>query len=504
MKQERTCTNCHAPLPTDAPAGVCPACALRVGLAEASDPLPSELDSLAAAAPTLTAPSHLSAPRSAEEVAALLPELEDFALIGSGGMGAVYRARHRRLNRPVAVKVLASSLQSDAAFGERFIREARTLAQLDHPNIVRVYDFGHRDGTYYLVMELVDGVNLRQTLRSCSLGPAEAMAMVPKICDALQYAHDQGVVHRDIKPENILVDRAGKVKIADFGLAKLVGKQARENLTQSRQIMGTPNYMAPEQVERPETVDHRVDIFALGVVFYELLTGELPIGRFPPPSRKVEVDVRLDEVVLRTLEKEPSLRYQQARELRSDVESLASAPPSDRVITPPPPLPPVPVAEGQPRGYEYRSPRTALGLPWIHIAFSRDPSGTRMRVANGIIAIGDIAIGGVAIGGFAFGGIAFGGIGLGLVSFGGIALGLLAALAGLAMGALPTGGVAIGIIPSGMIEIGLWAPEGAVLRSLPVFGWIFLGLALLLGAGAAIFAWFEAVARGPGSSGARH
>ena len=139
-------------------------------------------------------------------------------------------------------------------------------------------------------------------------------------------------MHRDIKPENILLDRKGRVKIADFGLVKLMSRgeqpvgRAACTLTGSQQVMGTPHYMAPEQMERPQTVDHRADIYSLGVVFYEMLTGELPLGRFAPPSRKVSVDVRLDEVVLRSLEKEPERRYQQASEVKTDVERIAHAP----------------------------------------------------------------------------------------------------------------------------------------------------------------------------------
>jgi serine/threonine-protein kinase len=177
-------------------------------------------------------------------------------------------------------------------------------------------------------------VNLRQTLQAGKLEPRQALAIVPQICDALQYAHDEGVVHRDIKPENILIDKKGRVKIADFGLAKLLrpgeGPGVRGSpytLTGSHQIMGTPHYMAPEQMERPQTVDHRADIYSLGVVFYEMLTGELPLGRFPSPSQKVQVDVRLDEVVLRSLEKEPERRYQQASEVKSDVEQISQSPP---------------------------------------------------------------------------------------------------------------------------------------------------------------------------------
>jgi serine/threonine protein kinase len=137
----------------------------------------------------------------------------------------------------------------------------------------------------------------------------------------------RGIVHRDIKPENILIDKEGRVKIADFGIAKITGREARDfTLTGEGEVMGTPAYMAPEQVEHPSEVDHRADIYSLGVVFYQMLTGELPLGRFAPPSRKVRIDVRLDEVVLRTLEKEPGLRYQQAGEVKTRVETIAGTP----------------------------------------------------------------------------------------------------------------------------------------------------------------------------------
>ncbi|MBA7701521.1 Serine/threonine-protein kinase PknB [subsurface metagenome] len=197
---------------------------------------------------------------------------------------------------------------------------------LNHPHIVTVYDFGRTaDGLYYFIMEFVEGTDLRHVIQTAKLSPRETLAIVPQICEALQYAHDEGIVHRDIKPENILLDKKGRVKIADFGLAKLLDSPATVyTLTQAGQRMGTPHYMAPEQIEHPDQVDHRADIFSLGVVFYEMLTRELPLGRFAPPSQKVKVDVKLDEVVLRTLEKEPERRYQHASEVKTDVEKIRS------------------------------------------------------------------------------------------------------------------------------------------------------------------------------------
>lgn len=266
---------------------------------------------------TKTIPS--KQPPEIEKLAQLFPELEIETLIGAGGMGAVYRVRQKNLDRVVALKVFLYE-NDDAEFAARFQREARALARLNHPNIVTVHDFGQRDGMHYLMMEFVDGLNLRQISQSEKLDPVEALEMVPQLCDALQFAHDQGVIHRDIKPENILLDVNGRIKIADFGLAKMTGHAYDGTLTRTQQVMGTLNYMAPEQRERPTEVDHRADIYSLGVVIYEMLTGELPFGRFQPPSRKTSVSSALDEVVMRALEKEPEMRYQQASEFKTGFE----------------------------------------------------------------------------------------------------------------------------------------------------------------------------------------
>jgi hypothetical protein len=267
-------------------------------------------------------------PAPVEEIAKLFPQLEIIGFIGKGGMGAVYKARQPSLDRFVALKVLPPTSASDPGFAERFNREARALARLNHPNIVMVHDFGRAGALHYLLMEFVDGGNLRQVEAAGRLAPEQALAIVPQICDALQYAHNEGIVHRDIKPENILLDKKGRVKITDFGIAKILGLTVeKEPLTGARDVMGTPHYMAPEQVEKPRTVDHRADIYSLGVVFYEMLTGELPLGKFAPPSRKVQVDVRLDEVVLHALEKEPELRYQQASQVKTAVENIATTAP---------------------------------------------------------------------------------------------------------------------------------------------------------------------------------
>jgi serine/threonine protein kinase len=260
-------------------------------------------------------------------------------------MGAVYKARQKSLDRVVALKILppglgGDSLMSPAAFARRFTYEAQAMARLNHQNIVTLYEFGTRapqgganlivQTLYFFLMEFVDGPSLRQIIRGKGLDPKGALAIVPQICSALEYAHERNIVHRDIKPENILLTRSGQVKIADFGLAKLIDNSASETSPVSvseslglaaTTIAGTPAYMAPEQAHG-NVVDHRADIYALGVVFYQLITGELPGGQLIPPSEKAQTDVRLDQVVLRALEQRPDKRYQNATELRTHVETV--------------------------------------------------------------------------------------------------------------------------------------------------------------------------------------
>jgi predicted Ser/Thr protein kinase len=333
MAEEQKCPKCGAELPANAPEGLCPRCLIKLGVqtgeqaSGADSRMPSEA---ATSPPPHGGPPDRFVPPEPAELAKQFPQLEILELLGQGGMGAVYKARQRHLDRLVALKILPPQVGQTEAFTERFMREARSLAQLSHTNIVMVHEFGQtQEGLYYFVMEFVDGTDLRRVMQAGELSPSQALAIVPQICEALQYAHDERIVHRDIKPENILLDKKGRVKIADFGLAKLLNRPATVyQLTQAGQKMGTPHYMAPEQIEHPDQVDHRADIYSLGVVFYEMLTGELPLGRFPVPSKKVHVDVRLDEVVLKTLEKEPERRYQHASELKSDVETISSEGPA--------------------------------------------------------------------------------------------------------------------------------------------------------------------------------
>ena len=332
------CPECGKPVPADSQHQVCPACLMAQALASRT------IDGGPSAAP----------PPTPEEIANKFPQFDILQCLGRGGMGVVYKARQKSLNRLVAIKILPPERVPEARFAERFAREAELLAQLSHTHIVTIHDFGETGGLFYLVMEFVDGVNLRDLLRDGKLEPKHALAIVSPICDALQYAHDKGIVHRDIKPENLLMDREGRIKIADFGIAALVGV--------SGENAGTPPYMAPEQNGPAPEVDHRADIYALGVVLYEMLTGERPGKELISPSQKVHIDVRLDEVVLRALEKNPALRYQQVSDVKTMVETIAATPPQPQTEVR------QPLAEPQGKGVHFS--RTAVvGACWAPLAF---------------------------------------------------------------------------------------------------------------------------------------
>jgi serine/threonine protein kinase len=287
--------------------------------------------------------AHASAgftPVSPSELAARFPNLEVGELLGHGGMGMVYKARQTLLDRFVAIKVVRPDLQNDDAFQERFLREARTLAKLRHPFIVTIFDVYSADGLYGLVMEYVEGSSLRELLAESSITERDVLDIGAQITEALQHAHEAGVVHRDIKPENVLVDSHGRVRLVDFGLATLFGPESPTRSPDGDRVVGTLRYMAPEQFTAPQSVDHRADIYSTGVVCYEMLAHELPGLDRSPPSQKAFTDPRLDAVVLRALERDRDRRYPEARLMNRDITNIARTPAStihiEKHITAPP------------------------------------------------------------------------------------------------------------------------------------------------------------------------
>ncbi|MBK1814255.1 serine/threonine protein kinase [Luteolibacter yonseiensis] len=227
-----SCPRCGNPLSHDAPEGLCPRCLAAINFGGDT---------------FLTGEGSSLPPPPVSEIAPHFPQLEILDCLGRGGMGVVYKARQISLDRLVALKLLAPEREKDPEFSQRFVREAQALAKMSHPHIVTVHDFGQAGGFFYLLMEYVDGANLRQLLLAHKFTPEQALGVVPPLCDALQYAHDRGIVHRDIKPENLLMDRDGRLKVADFGLVKMLGADASGD----DRPMGTPDYMAPEQSGDP-------------------------------------------------------------------------------------------------------------------------------------------------------------------------------------------------------------------------------------------------------------
>ncbi|MDI1313488.1 serine/threonine-protein kinase [Prosthecobacter sp.] len=261
-------------------------------------------------------------PPSTEELDALIPGYKFIQFIERGGMGAVYKAVQKSLNRTVAVKLLPQVHRNKESFAERFKREAHALAQLNHPHIIGVHDFGETpDGQMYYVMEFVSGMDLQHLLKRAPPEPRQILKIITQVCEALQFAHEHGIVHRDIKPANILVDERGNVKVADFGLAKVMGQQAVD-YTATGMTIGTPDYIAPEALDQSRHIDHRADIYSLGVMIYELFTGHVPKGVWEPPSIRSGADKGIDAVVSKAMQNNPEKRYQHVRDMTQVLEKL--------------------------------------------------------------------------------------------------------------------------------------------------------------------------------------
>ncbi len=268
-------------------------------------------------------------PPSVEDMQAMLPQYAFVALLGRGGMGAVYKAVQVSLDRDVAIKVLPGDLLDDADvnFTERFKNEARLMARMNHPAIVDVHDFGAtQTGLLYFVMEFIDGTDVsKMIIAQGRLPPEHALAITAHVCDALHYAHTHGVIHRDIKPANVLINMEGQVKVADFGLATASDPNLG-GLTRTHMAMGTPDFAAPEACVDGAQIDGRADIYAVGVMLYQMLTGNIPRGMWTMPSVMVQTDPRFDAIIARAMQVQPDARHQSAMELRRDLDVILTVP----------------------------------------------------------------------------------------------------------------------------------------------------------------------------------
>ncbi|MEZ5386335.1 MAG: protein kinase [Prosthecobacter sp.] len=268
-------------------------------------------------------------PPSLEEMQAMLPQYQFVSLLGRGGMGAVFKAVQISLDRTVAIKVLPVDLvaDEDTQFAERFKNEARTMAKMNHPAIVNVYDFGETNtGLLYFVMEFINGTDVAQMIASQGKLPEDyALSITAHVSDALNYAHTRGVIHRDIKPANILINMDGAVKVADFGLAKQ-SDPGQSGITKTNMAMGTPDFVAPEALIAGIPLDGRADLYAMGVMLYQMLTGEIPRGIWSMPSKKLGTDPRFDEIIAKAMQTDREHRYQSAADLRRDLDTILTTP----------------------------------------------------------------------------------------------------------------------------------------------------------------------------------
>ena len=268
-------------------------------------------------------------PPTAEELQQMMPGYTIEKLLGRGGMGAVYKGVQENLDRVVAIKILPPGVEKeDPSFAERFKNEAKLMAKLMHPAVVGVFDFGTTlGGQLYIAMEFVDGTDIAQMIaEQKKLPPDYAVAITAHVCDALAAAHEIGIVHRDIKPANILINMKGQIKVADFGLAK-IEEPGSHGLTKTGYAMGTPDYVAPEALALGTSVDGRADLYAVGVMLYQMLTGQIPRGAWQPASvLSPGTDARFDQIITKAMQYDREARYQSSAELRQDLDVILTVP----------------------------------------------------------------------------------------------------------------------------------------------------------------------------------
>ena len=303
------------------------------------------------------------APESAD-LAPFFPGYEFEGLIATGGMGAVYCAVQKSLERTVAIKILPQEFSQDAAFCAGFEAEAKAMARLNHPNLIGVYDFGEVNHMLYIIMEYVPGQSLFHSAHGQAIDPGEVVRLVSRICDGLAHAHANGIVHRDIKPSNILLDLNAQPKIGDFGLARPVERKAEEG----EDIFGTPHYTAPEVYTSPASVDYRADIFSIGVLLHELLTGRLPADDPRPASVIIHCDPRFDTIIRRATDPLPERRYSNAGEISKDLRAIKTSA-GPRALRSVPKAPPQRASSGRAKPVVYDKPSSSLpGLFMLLVA----------------------------------------------------------------------------------------------------------------------------------------
>ncbi|MDB6007665.1 MAG: hypothetical protein JWR15_4652 [Prosthecobacter sp.] len=324
-------------------------------------------------------------PPAPKHLQAMLPHYDEWAMIGCGGMGAVYKARQLSLDRLVAIKVLPPHVaDGETDYIQRFKNEARTMAKMNHATIVAVYDFGTTsDELLYIVMEYIDGTDVAKMIQAQGKLPVDhALAITSHVCDALAYAHEHGVIHRDIKPANILINMEGAVKVADFGLASMHDATGTHVTNPDGMTLGTPDYVAPEVLIIGMPVDGRADLYAVGVMLYNMLTGKIPRGSFKMPSQRVGCDTRYDAIVRKAMEHDVARRYQTAREIRRDLDQILTVPlakekPARQAalagmqprLPPPPPPPP-----NTPWGMIAAASIVLVGAAFFVMRLGKDPS----------------------------------------------------------------------------------------------------------------------------------